>query len=169
MKKLVNSEEAKEIRAKAKEKNKIVVFTNGCFDILHRGHIESLRQAKELGDILIVGLNTDNSIHKFKSKSRPIFNQNDRAEVLSALAGVDYIVLFDESTPEKLIEQIKPDILVKGSDYKIDEIAGREIVQKCGGKVVIIPLLPGYSTTQIINKIKNKLDCRAQHPYGQTL
>ncbi len=158
MKKLINSEEAKEIRAKAKKEGKVVVFTNGCFDILHRGHIESLHQAKELGDILIVGLNTDNSIHKFKSKSRPIFNQNDRAEVLNALTSVDYIVLFNEPTPEKLIEQIKPDILVKGSDYKINEIAGREIVQKYGGKVVIIPLLPGYSTTQIINKIKNELD-----------
>lgn len=154
MKKLISLEEAQEIRAKVKQKSKIVVFTNGCFDILHRGHIEYLRQAKELGDILIVGLNTDNSIHKFKSSSRPVFKETDRAEVLSALASVDYIVLFDEPTPKLLIEQIKPDILVKGGDYKINEIVGREVLQKYGGKVVVLPLVPGYSTTQIINKIK---------------
>ncbi len=156
MSKLINLAKAKEIRVKAKEKGEIIVFTNGCFDILHRGHIQYLRQAKELGDILVIGLNTDNSIHNFKSKSRPIFNQDDRAEVLSALTFVDYIVLFDELTPQNLIEKIEPDILVKGGDYKMNEIVGRETVRKCGGNVIILPLLQGYSTTEIINKIKNK-------------
>ncbi|MDI6839271.1 MAG: D-glycero-beta-D-manno-heptose 1-phosphate adenylyltransferase [bacterium] len=150
---VVKIKEIVKIRKKAKVEGKVVVFTNGCFDIIHRGHIECLHRAKELGDILIVGLNTDNSIKKFKSKGRPIFNEKDRAAVLCAISFVDYIVLFDESTPQKLIETIKPDILVKGGDYKINEIVGREIVQKEGGKVVIIPKVPGYSTTKIINKI----------------
>lgn len=147
--KVVGIEETKKICAEAKQNNKVVVFTNGCFDIIHPGHIECLRMAKELGSILIVGLNTDNSIKRFKSKSRPIFNEKDRAKVLSAIQWVDYIVMFDEPTPHNLIETLKPDILVKGGDYKPEEVVGRDVVNN----VVIVPLLPGYSTTEIIKRI----------------
>lgn len=149
MDKVVEIEEIKEICKKTKEKGKVVVFTNGCFDIIHPGHIELLEKAKSLGNILIVGLNTDNSIKNIKNNSRPVFNEKDRAKVLCAICWVDYIVLFDELTPQKLISAIKPDILVKGGDYEIEEVVGR----KEAGKVVIIPQLPGYSTTEIIRKI----------------
>ena len=142
-----------QIRKQAKDEGKIVVFTNGCFDLIHRGHIECLCKAKELGDILIVGLNTDRSVREIKGEGRPIFNEKDRATVLCALIYVDYVVLFDDPTPQKLIEAIKPDVLVKGGDYKLDQIVGREVVEKVGGKVVIIPEVPGYSTTEIINKL----------------
>lgn len=151
--KIVTFEELMQIRKRAKKEGKIVVFTNGCFDVIHRGHIECLQKAKELGDILVIGLNTDNSIRKIKTKGRPIFDEIARAVVLSALEFVDYIILFDEPTPQKLISALIPDILVKGGDYKIDEIVGRETVQKAGGKVVVIPEIPGYSTTEIIKKI----------------
>ncbi|MCK4353452.1 D-glycero-beta-D-manno-heptose 1-phosphate adenylyltransferase [candidate division WOR-3 bacterium] len=153
MGKIIKIKEVKKIRAQARKKNKIVVFTNGWFDLIHRGHIECLRQAKELGDILIVGLNTDYSTKQIKGKGRPIFNENDRATLLCSLIYVDYVILFNELTPQKLIETIKPDILVKGGDYKLDKIVGRKIVQREGGKVIIIPQLPGYSTTKIINKL----------------
>ena len=139
-----------QIRKQAKDEGKIVVFTNGCFDILHPGHIECLQKAKEMGDILIIGLNTDNSVKKLKGSSRPIFNESDRAKVLSAIRWVDYVVLFDDPTPQKLIELLKPNILVKGGDYEPEAVIGKEVV----GNVVIIPLLPGYSTTEIIKKVK---------------
>ena len=137
-----------------KIKNKKIVFTNGCFDILHSGHVKYLEQAKGLGDILIIGINSDDSVRKLKGDSRPINTLNDRAYVLSGLTIVDYIIAFDELTPLKLISQVLPDILVKGGDYKIDEIVGNDFVEKNGGIVKTVPFLDGASTTDIINKIK---------------
>jgi D-beta-D-heptose 7-phosphate kinase/D-beta-D-heptose 1-phosphate adenosyltransferase len=148
--KLIGINELKIIIEDLRKKNKKIVFTNGCFDILHAGHVLYLEKAKDLGNILIVGLNTDSSIKKIKGEKRPIQNQQDRAKILSSLESVDFIVLFDEQTPEKLIEQIKPDILVKGSDYKIEDIIGREYA----GKTITIDYIEGKSTTSIINKIK---------------
>jgi len=141
------------VREKAKEKNKKVVFTNGVFDLLHRGHVEYLQKARELGDMLIIGLNSDISVHFIKGPKRPLVNQEDRIIVLSALSCVDYVVLFNEDTPAKLIEYIMPDILVKGADYTVEQIVGAEAVLKNGGRVVPIGLTPGKSTTELIRKI----------------
>ena len=148
MKKILNNlEELKNI-LNAREGKKIV-FTNGCFDIIHRGHVEYLQKAKELGDILILGLNSDDSVRRLKGASRPINNETDRAIVLSALECIDYVVIFDEDTPLELIKFIKPDILVKGGDYKIEEVVGREYAKR----TVLIDFVNGYSTTHIIKKI----------------
>jgi rfaE bifunctional protein nucleotidyltransferase chain/domain len=141
------------IRQQLKIEGRRVVFTNGVFDILHRGHVEYLERAKSLGDVLIVGLNSDESVKKIKGEARPIMLQEDRAMVLAGLSSVDFICLFEEETPANLIRQLIPDILVKGSDYKIDDIVGREIVEANGGKVVTIDLVPGQSTTSVIEKM----------------
>ena len=130
-----------------------VVFTNGCYDILHPGHIHLLHQSRDMGDRLIVGLNTDTSIRRLKGNTRPIVAERDRAAIVSALGCVDMVVLFDEDTPLELIRAIKPDILVKGDDYRIDQVVGREAVESYGGRVCLVPLLQGYSTTQIAEKI----------------
>ncbi len=132
---------------------KKVVFTNGCFDIIHAGHVKYLEKAKRLGDILVVGLNTDRSVRKIKGKGRPIVGQNDRATVLAAIDMVDYVVLFDEPTPIRLIEAIRPDVLVKGADWKRGQIVGEDFVKSHGGKVRRITLLKGRSTTDLIKKI----------------
>ena len=149
-------EELKKIISMAKSTDKKVVFTNGCFDIIHGGHIEFLQKAKSMGDILVVGLNTDQSVKKLKGENRPIKNEKERANILSALKYIDYITLFSETTPEKLIQEIKPDILVKGDDYKIDEVVGREIVEGYGAKVELIPIVQGHSTTQTLAEIMEK-------------
>lgn len=141
------------IRKKAKNQKEKVVFTNGCFDILHTGHIRFLKKAKKLGDILIVGLNSDSSVKKIKGKERPIVNQRDRAEILSNLVTVDYVCLFDEETPHHLISVLIPDILVKGADYRKKDIVGKNIVESNKGKVVRIKLVQGKSTRNIINTI----------------
>ena len=127
-----------------------IVFTNGCFDILHAGHVSYLQQARKLGDILIIGLNSDQSVKRLKGKERPVNNETDRAMVLAALAAVDAVVIFDEDTPRDLIEYIQPDVLVKGGDYKIENIVGREFA----GETKVIPLLAGHSTTNMIEKIR---------------
>ncbi len=150
---ILGIEELKKIISMAKSTEKKVVFTNGCFDIIHGGHIEFLQKAKALGDILVVGLNTDQSVKKLKGENRPIKSEKERANILSALKYIDYITLFDETTPEKLIREIRPDILVKGDDYKIDEVVGREIVEGYGAKVELIPIVQGHSTTQTLKKI----------------
>lgn len=137
-----------------KLQDKKIVFTNGCFDIIHSGHIHYLSEAKKLGDILIIGLNTDDSVKRLKGNNRPINNQQDRAVVLSALKPVDFVVLFDEDTPLELIKIINPDVLVKGADYKIEEIVGADFVQANGGEVVTVTLVEGKSSTSIINKLK---------------
>ncbi len=137
---------------------KKVVFTNGCFDILHLGHVDYLAKAKDQGDILVVGVNTDRSVQRLgKGKNRPITDENSRAMLVAALHFVDAVVLFDDETPYELIRKVQPDVLVKGSDYQPEEIVGFDIVTAKGGRVVTIPLLPGYSTTAIENKIK--ADC----------
>tara|TARA_B100001057_G_scaffold77507_2_gene72390 strand:- start:7118 stop:7582 length:465 start_codon:yes stop_codon:yes gene_type:complete len=132
-----------------------IVFTNGCFDILHPGHIHILDQAKSYGDILIVGLNSDNSIKRLKGSSRPKVFQKDRLKILSSIKFVDYVVLFEEETPLKLIEKIKPNFLVKGGDYTLEDIVGREFVEKNGGQVKIIKLLEGHSSSSLIDKFEN--------------
>jgi len=132
-----------------------IVFTNGCFDILHPGHIHILDQAKSYGDILIVGLNSDNSIKRLKGPSRPKVSQEDRLKILSSIKFVDYVVLFEEETPLKLIEKIKPNVLVKGGDYIPEDIVGREFVENNGGQVKIIKLLEGHSSSSLIDKFEN--------------
>ncbi len=138
-----------------KNRNKKIVFTNGCFDIIHRGHVEYLSQAADYGDILIIGLNSDSSVKRLKGKNRPLQDEQSRAEVLAAMQFVNYVVVFDEETPEQLIKFLKPNILIKGSDYKVSEIVGGDFVISNGGKVITIDFIEGYSTTNIINKILN--------------
>jgi rfaE bifunctional protein nucleotidyltransferase chain/domain len=142
---------------KWRKANKRIVFTNGCFDLIHRGHIEYLTRAKMYGDILIVGLNSDDSVRRLKGKSRPYMRANDRAYILSQLNPVDVVVVFFEDTPYDLIKMVEPDILVKGGDYQIDEICGRDIVEKRGGSVFNIPFIRGYSTTNLIKKIQTDI------------
>ena len=132
-----------------------IVFTNGCFDILHPGHIHILDQAKSYGDMLIVGLNSDNSIKRLKGPSRPKVSQNDRLKILSSIKFVDYVVLFEEETPLKLIKKIKPNFLVKGGDYILEDIVGREFVENNGGQVKIVKLLEGHSSSLLIDKFEN--------------
>jgi rfaE bifunctional protein nucleotidyltransferase chain/domain len=129
-----------------------MVFTNGCFDLLHRGHIYYLSRARELGDLLVVGLNSDASVSRLKGPGRPVNNQEARAEVLGALAFVDYIIVFDEQTPLHLIKTLAPDLLIKGGDYRVEEIVGYREVTSRGGRVETIPLLEGYSSSSIIHR-----------------
>ena len=144
----------KSIVEKKQKEGKCVVFTNGCFDILHPGHIYILEQAKSKGDILVVGLNSDKSVKSFKSNSRPICNQHDRAYVLAGLESVDYIFIFDESTPEQIIMKLTPDILVKGRDYNLDDIAGADYMIKKNKKIELVDIVEQKSTTSIIERIK---------------
>lgn len=134
--------------------DKKIVFTNGCFDIVHNGHLDYLKKSSLLGDILIVGLNSDDSVSRLKGTSRPINNFQSRSTFLSYLSFVDFIIPFDDDTPYNLIQAILPDVLVKGADYSIENIVGADIVLANGGEVITIELLSGYSTTSIINKIK---------------
>ena len=152
--KIKSIEELKKIIENLKKQNKIIVTTNGVFDILHLGHIKYLQEAKKLGDILIVALNSDSSVKQIKGPERPINNQEARAETLSAIEFIDHIVIFDETDPIKILSEIKPDIHIKGGDYKIEQIIEKDIVEKNNGKVVLIPEVKGYSTTDLINKIK---------------
>ena len=131
-----------------------IAFTNGCFDILHRGHVELLEKAKEYADYLVVGLNSDESVTRLKGKDRPYVNQDDRAYVLSRLEAVDVVCIFEQDTPIELIKRVKPDFLIKGGDYKVEQIVGREIVEALGGKVLTVPLVPGRSTTNILQKVR---------------
>ena len=137
-----------------KFKSKKIVFSNGCFDILHRGHVEYLYQASLFGDVMVLGLNTDNSVRRLKGPSRPVVDEESRAVVLAAMEFIDLIIFFDEDTPYNLIYKIQPDILVKGNDYKIENIVGYDIVTKNGGEVKTVPLVDGFSTTSIIEKLK---------------
>lgn len=137
---------------------KKIVFTNGCFDILHPGHTYYLNQARSLGDMLVVGLNSDTSVKQLnKGEGRPIHPHDKRAEVLASLMCVDYVCIFEEETPIKLIEKLRPDVLVKGGDYSIEQIVGADFVLSYGGRVEIVPLLQGYSTTSILERIKGKI------------
>ncbi len=153
---LVSLELLKTICFEAKALGTKVVFTNGCFDILHLGHVTYLHKAKQLGDILVVGVNTDESVQRLKGPSRPVNNEYDRAMVLSALSSVDYTVYFSEDTPLRLIKDIKPSVLVKGGDYSLETIVGADFVLTNGGEVLTIDLVQGKSTTAIIKKLSNQ-------------
>ena len=139
---------------RSRNKNLKVVATNGCFDILHIGHIRSLQKAKKLGDVLVVGLNSDSSTKKIKGNERPINNENERAEVLAALDCVNIVSIFNENTAEKFLELVKPNIYVKGQEYDIDNLPEATIVKKYGGTIIQIPMIPGISTTKIIESLK---------------
>lgn len=152
--KLKSFDEIRAIAALARSDSKKIVFTNGCFDLLHRGHVHLLRTAKGCGDLLIVGINSDESVKTIKGRTRPVLPQTDRTELIAALEMVDYVVLFDESDPYRLIEAIRPHVLAKGGDWNADKIIGADLVEKDGGQLVVIPYIKGLSTTEIIERIK---------------
>ncbi len=154
--KIIDIKSLEELRKSNPDKK--IVFTNGCFDILHIGHIRYLYKASLLGDILVVGINSDSSVRRLKGSDRPINSDADRAELISALAFIDFVVVFDQDTPYELISAVKPDILVKGGDYKPDEVVGKDIVERRGGKLVLTTFVEGKSTTNIINKINHQMD-----------
>lgn len=153
MGRIVSTQTMIRVRRRLRKDRKRVVFTNGTFDIIHRGHVDYLQKAKRLGDVLIVGLNTDASIRRIKGKKRPINPNADRAAVLAALVPVDYLCFFGENTPERLIKLLVPDVLVKGADWKVDRIVGKDIVERNGGRVRTIRLTRGKSTTGIISRV----------------
>ena len=153
--KILNLEQATKKIKKWQAENKKIVFTNGCFDIVHLGHIDYLEKARNLGDKLVLGLNTDASVRRLKGETRPVVDEYPRARMMAAFAFVDAVILFDEATPKELIQTISPDILVKGDDYFIENIVGADFVIAHGGVVKTIPLVKGFSTTKIIDKIKN--------------
>jgi rfaE bifunctional protein nucleotidyltransferase chain/domain len=155
MGKIVSQEELIQVAAREKRGGRRVVFTNGCFDLLHPGHVRCLAEARALGDLLVVAINSDHSVRGNKGPERPLVPEKDRAEVLAALASVDYVAIFDEPTPRQLISRVLPDVLVKGADWAPDQVAGREEVEAAGGRVVSIPLAPGYSTTDLVQRIRN--------------
>ena len=154
MTKILSKENLLAERARLRAAGKQLVFTNGVFDLLHVGHVRYLAQARALGDALVVAINSDRSVRELKGAARPLMNQNERAEILSALAAVDYVAVFDELSPRSLIAALLPDVLVKGGDYKLDEIHGREEVEAAGGKVLSLPFIDGQSSSRIIERIK---------------
>jgi len=151
--KIKNLEELKSIVESLKAKGYKIVFTNGCFDLLHIGHLRTLQKAKSLGDILIVGVNSDTSVRRIKGRGRPIIPENERAEIIASLECVDYVVIFSELDPIKLIKAIKPDVHVKGGDYDIDKLPEAEIVKSYGGEIVLTDIVVDHSTTKIIEQI----------------
>lgn len=153
---ILSRDEIKKVRAELKSKNKKVVFTNGCFDLIHSGHVDYLAKAKQLGDVLIVGLNTDDSVRRIKGDKRPILKQDERAFIVSNLKPVDYVTFFDEDTPAEIISDLIPDILVKGADWSIDKIVGREVVEANGGEVKTIEFVNDQSTSKIIQTILSR-------------
>jgi rfaE bifunctional protein nucleotidyltransferase chain/domain len=155
--KLLNEQDVLKAIAKHRERKERVVFTNGCFDILHVGHVRYLEQAKALGDVLVVGLNSDMSVAGLKGPRRPIVPEIERGELLLALKPVDYVIVFSEDTPLELIKKVKPDVLVKGGDWVVDKIVGADFVQANGGKTFSLPFVDGSSTTNIIEKIRSSI------------
>lgn len=158
-KQVMTDKEARYLAQLLHEQEKKIVFTNGCFDLMHAGHIFSLEQAKALGDVLIVGINSDRSVHRLKGEGRPVIGEEDRAYLLKSLRMVDYVVIFDEDTPEKLIRMLQPDVLVKGRDYEGAQVVGSDVVEARGGSVVLIDLKAGLSTTTIVQKIQSTGQC----------
>jgi len=156
MKIVYTREEIKSIRIRLKQENKKVVFTNGCFDLIHAGHVDYLIKAKEMGDAMILALNTDDSIRRIKGEKRPILKQDERAFIVGNLKPVDYVTFFDEDTPEQIIKDIVPDVLVKGADWAIEKIVGRDIVESNGGEVKTIKFVNDQSTSNIIKIIKDR-------------
>ncbi len=150
-------EDAKRRREAARAMGRRFVFTNGCFDLIHAGHTEFLRQARSLGHYLLVGVNTDRSVRAIKGPSRPVQAEQARATVVAALGSVDYVVLFDEDTPLRIVQELLPDILVKGGDYTPESVVGRAEVERAGGRVQVIPLVPGFSSSQIAQRIRQSI------------
>jgi len=159
MNKIYSREKLKDEIDGLRERGKKIVFTNGCFDILHVGHTRYLKEAKKQGDILVLGLNSDESVRSLKGEKRPLMPENERADVVASLESVDYVTIFHELTPLELIEYLKPDVLVKGGDWQEKDVVGRQSAATWGGRVVIIPEIKGSSTTNIIEKVK-KAYCR---------
>jgi D-beta-D-heptose 7-phosphate kinase/D-beta-D-heptose 1-phosphate adenosyltransferase len=159
--KIKTREELQRLIHNLKKNGKRIVFTNGCFDILHVGHVRYLEQAKSLGDVLVVGINSDRSVRGLKGPRRPIFPVEERGEILSGLGCADYITVFDEPTPFELISLLQPDVLVKGGDWTPEQVVGREVVEGSGGRVVILPFVEGSSTTNIIDVILEKYEERS--------
>ena len=155
MSKILNHEDLLRERASLRAAGKIVVFTNGVFDLLHIGHVRYLSQARDLGDVLIVAINSDRCVRELKGADRPIIDQDERAEILAALRSVTYVTIFDEISPRALIGKLLPDVLVKGGDYALDEIHGREEVEAAGGRVVSLPFVEGESTSAIIDRMRD--------------
>lgn len=155
-KKIIVFSKVKALASSLRAKGKKVVFTNGCFDILHAGHVKYLERAKALGDVLIVGLNSDSSVRKIKGPCRPVVPEKDRAVIISSLGFVDYVTIFADETPLKVIKAVRPDVLVKGADWKVGEIVGADFVKSYGGKVIAIPLLKGRSTSGLIRAISKR-------------
>jgi len=154
--KLIKLEALRKLRGRWRAQNRKMVFTNGCFDLIHPGHLRYLQQARAQGDLLVVGLNTDSSVRKIKGEKRPVIPGKDRAEILCALRFVDYVVFFNEDTPAKLIRALEPDVLIKGADWEMDKIVGADLVLKKGGVVKQIKFAKGYSTSGIIDEVLKK-------------
>ncbi len=152
--KILTPDEARAARARLRAEGRRLVFTNGCFDILHVGHVRYLQAARALGDALLVAINSDAAVRALKGDSRPVMNEGERAEMLAALSSVSYVTVFDALSPRALISELLPDVLVKGGDYGVDEIHGREEVEAAGGRVLALPFVEGASTTDIIERIK---------------
>ena len=155
-KKILSQQQLLNERARLRDVGQKLVFTNGVFDILHVGHVRYLQQARELGDALVVAINSDGSARQLKGEGRPLTTENDRAEILAALACVDYVTVFDDLSPRSLIASLLPDVLVKGGDYALDQIHGREEVEAAGGRVVSLPFVEGVSTSRIVDLIRNE-------------
>jgi rfaE bifunctional protein nucleotidyltransferase chain/domain len=153
---ITNIDKIDEFVAEIKKQGKTIAFSNGCFDVLHRGHVAYLEKAKQYADILVLGLNSDSSVRRLKGQNRPYVNQDDRAFVLSRLEAVDIVCLFDDDTPLELLKKVEPNFLIKGGDYNLDQIVGRELVESRGGQVLTIPFIEGNSSTSIIDQIKNR-------------
>ena len=154
--KILNPEELRSIMADKKMEGKTFAFSNGCFDLVHQGHIDYLSKSRDLADYLVIGLNTDNSVRRLKGPRRPINDEYSRALMLASFLFVDYVVMFDEDTPYNLIKTLQPDVLIKGSDYKVEDIVGYDIVTARGGKVVTLDFIPGFSTTLIEKRIREE-------------
>ena len=153
---ILTNEELIDERARLRQEGRKLVFTNGVFDLLHVGHVRYLQQARQLGDALVVAINSDASVRELKGDRRPLMNQDERAEVLAALSAVDYVTIFDAISPRSLIAELLPDVLVKGGDYALDQIHGREEVEAAGGRVVSLPFVAGASTSTIIERIRKQ-------------
>ena len=153
--KLKSLEEIKAIVVEARNHRKKIAFTNGCFDLLHRGHVHVLREARACGDVLIVGINSDESVKQIKGPARPVLPESDRCELVGAMEMVDFVVLFNEPDPYDLIAAIQPDVLVKGGDWNSEKIIGADLVEEGGGRVVVVPYIKGFSTTEILERIRN--------------
>ncbi|MER3429238.1 MAG: D-glycero-beta-D-manno-heptose 1-phosphate adenylyltransferase [Pyrinomonas sp.] len=156
--KLISLDEARRVRAQMRAAGRRLVFTNGCFDLLHIGHVRYLQQARALGDALLVAINSDRAVRALKGPERPLMKEAERAEMLAALSVVDFVLIFDDLSPRQLIAELLPDVLVKGGDYKLDEIHGREEVEAAGGRVLALPFISGYSTSALIERIRRLRD-----------